>query len=137
MSATGTLSRTSLYMYLQADAINMMGRPNSRLMALAAALCLATSTAAQADSRVTLVSTGDELLEAINAGDPHIEIIEHLDMRDFPQLEDSFNHEVSWPKPSTLSIRVWGCPCHSVRPCGYLCLHTCVQHIVSCFSCSA
>lgn len=55
---------------------------------------------------ITLVGTGEELEAAIERGDTHIEIIEHMDLTSFPARPDSFNHEVFWPKPSTRSIRV-------------------------------
>jgi hypothetical protein len=55
---------------------------------------------------ITLVTTSIELEAAIERGDAHIEIIEHLDLTDIPQHVPSYNREMFWVKLSTQSIQV-------------------------------
>ena len=64
------------------------------------------NAAPRGEDIITLVTTGDELNAAIERGDAHIEIIEHLDLSALPERQNSFGHELFWPRPSTLTIRV-------------------------------
>lgn len=68
-----------------------------------------TSRRLQADSNVTVVTTAEELLEAVTRGDPHIELQAHLDLtsQDFIVEERSqFKFLMGSIPASVESIRV-------------------------------
>jgi hypothetical protein len=70
------------------------------------ALLLAPCSAQVVTTKATLVRDATQLHKALERGNEHIQIINHLDLRGLPAHPFAEGEEIFRPSPATLSITV-------------------------------